>query len=164
MKKVRYALGAVGIAPALGLVLPGTAVAASHTPKKTVKTVSLEHSGTVRPDVSCVGHTAAKANSRNFHITVWHTGSTGCVGGVNASLANSYMTGLVLRTRAYSINGGKKTKWLSRYIGGIIYDNDSISYYQGIHQIRPPSEQVCAAIVYSSNHARIYRGPKCVSW
>jgi hypothetical protein len=170
MKKVRYVLGAVGIAPALGLMLPGTAVAASHTPKKTVKTVSLEHSSAVSPDTGCGGHTAAKGKSGNFNFSVWHTASTKCVGGVNAWLANDAASGLVLRTRAYSISSlGTKTKWLSKYTGGsLACRNDgedcSIIYYQGIHQVRANPEQVCEAIVYADDHTRVLRGPECVSF
>jgi hypothetical protein len=169
MKKVRYALGAIGVTPVLGLVLPGTAVAASHAPKKAATTVSLEHGKIVRPDATCTGHTAADGASRNFHFEVWHTGSTGCVGGVNASLTNTAASGLVLRTRAYSINSlGIKTNWLSDYTGGTMFCTDgtscSIAYYQGIHQIRANREQVCEAIVYADDLTRVLRGPKCVSF
>jgi hypothetical protein len=55
MKKVRYALGAVGAVPVLGLMVPGAAAeAAAHTPKNADKTVSLRH-GKVTRDAGCTG-------------------------------------------------------------------------------------------------------------
>jgi hypothetical protein len=165
MKKVRYAVGAVGVAPALVFLLPSAASAATPTPKKPVKTVSLEHSKTVRPADGCTGHDAIRSHAGDLHIAVFHTSLTACVGGVSASLKNTTRTGLLLRTRAYSFSGGVKTQYINSYAGGAInHLDDSIDYYQGIHQIRPRHEQVCDAIVYASNKNRLYAGPICVSF
>jgi hypothetical protein len=164
MKKVRYGLGVVGIAPVLGLMTPAAA-AVTHPAKSVTKTVSLGHSGAALPAVTCTGHDGINAHAGNLHITVYHTPSTHCVGGVAASLRNTILPGLVLRTRAYSINPGYKFRWLSSYAGGNINAGDSsVSYYQGIHQIRTAPEQVCDAVVYSSNVNKTYAGPVCVSF
>lgn len=166
MKKVRYAIGAAGIAPTLGLMMPGAAVMA-HVTAKPAKFVSLDHSKTVRPADACTGHDAIRRHASGLYIAVFHTPSTACIGGVSASLKNTTRTGLELRTRAYSISSLNhvKTRYVNSYIGGAInHLDDSIDYYQGIHQIRRRPEQVCAAIVYASHEASLYAGPICVSF
>jgi len=172
MKKVRLAvLGAVGMTPALGLtVIPSaTAAAADQAPNRPAKTVSLEHPAAAA--VACIGHDATRAHSGNFHISVYHTPSTSCVGGVSASLLSSCTTGLLLRTRAYSISKyGTKTRYFDALVGGhitgckIASPQGSIEFYQGIHQTRAPKEQVCDAIVFASKTDRVWRGPVCVSF
>jgi hypothetical protein len=63
VKKVRYAIGAAGLAPALGLMTPAAAGATSVAPHqpKAAKTVSLAQ---LRPDLACVGvqHTSRKSS------------------------------------------------------------------------------------------------------
>jgi len=174
MKTVRLALGLVGAAPVIGLVMPAaTATAApAPVPKNPAKTASMAHGQSAQSPAStsaaCAGHKSLTVHSNGFQYTVYHTPSTGCVGGVAASLAGA-SSGRVLRTRAYSYSSyGAKTKYFSAYKGGTIGCDDqglncSIAYYQGIHQIRPPKEQICEAIV-SGNHNKVYKGPKCVSW
>ncbi len=102
---------------------------------------------------------------------MYHQPSTHCVGGINASLTNDCATGFVLRTRAYSISQyGIKNQYINTTTGGqthncqILSPPGSIQYYQGIHQIRPAKEQICEAIVFASNHSKVYRGPICVSF
>jgi hypothetical protein len=171
VKKVRLvAVGAVGLTPALGLMMmPSAAAAPTHTPKRTAKAVSLEH-GNMLPAAGCIGRFASKAHSRNFHISLFHTPSTQCVGGVSAYLSKDCDTGFVLRTRAYSTSTkGTRTEWLNTTVGGhfrscrITSPTGSIVYYQGIHQVRRALEQVCEAVVFASNHDKVWRGPVCIS-
>lgn len=169
MKKVRLAIaGAAGMIPAVGLMMPSAANAMPHS-AKIAKTVSLRHS--VMPAAACTGNDVINAHTQNFHIHVYHQPSTHCVGGINASLTNDCATGFVLRTRAYSISQyGIKNQYINTTTGGqthncqILSPPGSIQYYQGIHQIRPAKEQICEAIVFASNHSKIYRGPICVSF
>jgi hypothetical protein len=163
MKKVRYAAGAAGIIPTVGLMLPSAAMAATQAAPATV--ASAGNAKVVRAAAACTGRSVIHDHTGNFYIEVWHTSSTACVGGVNASLRNTSRTGLVLRTRAYSYSGNRKAQWLSSIAGGTIAPRaKEITYYQGIHQVRPHPEQVCAAIVYASDHNRLYAGPLCVSF
>jgi hypothetical protein len=167
MKKVRYAIGAAGIAPALGLMLPSAAGAATQVPAQpaTAPAVPPGHGKMVRAAAACTGRSVIHDHTGNFYISVWHTSSTACVGGVNASLRNNSQIGLVLRTRAYSYNGTEKTRWLSSLTGGAILNiPKKIIFYQGIHQVRPRPEQICEAIVHASEHAKVYAGPLCVSF
>ena len=167
-KRVRYAVGAAGIVPAMGLVLPGAAMAATQAPVQAAPARAMASSGNVkvvRAAAACAGRYAIHDHAGNFYIEVWHTPSTACVGGVNASLRNTSRSGLVLRTRAYSYSGTRKARWLSSYAGGTIAPRaKEITYYQGIHQVRVHPEQVCAAIVYASDHNKTYAGPLCVSF
>lgn len=149
MKKVRYAAGAAAFAPVLGLLTPGAATA-------------------VTPATPCTGHDALRSHKANFYIAIWHTPSTHCVGGAAASLMNvpsSHQKGLLLRTRAYSFSGTTKTRWFSNSVGGNINVlPPGVSFYQGIHQIRPHREQVCEAIVLAAATSQVFAGPLCVSF
>jgi hypothetical protein len=164
MKKVRYAAGAVGFAPILGLLAPGAAAAEGTAHAVTVPS-GQGKAVRVTPATPCTGHDASRTHTGNFYIAVWHTPSTHCVGGVDASLKGSQRSGLRLRTRAYSFSGATKTRWFSNSVGGNINVlPPTISFYQGIHQIRPHREQVCEAIVYASPRANVFEGPLCVSF
>jgi hypothetical protein len=60
MKRVRYVIGAAGLAPVAltGAVLPTAhAVAAPRAASQAAKTVSLHHAGAVTPDAGCTGKT-----------------------------------------------------------------------------------------------------------
>jgi hypothetical protein len=171
VKKVRLAAaGAVGMVPAVGLMMMPSAAGAAAFSQKPAKTVSLQYSKV--PDAGCAGHDAIHAHTQNFYISVWHTPSTHCVGGVSASMRHFCNTGFVLRTRAYSASQyGTKTEYINTTVGGHMRScgvlNSTVgstSFYQGIHQVRPTKEQVCEAIVFASNHNKVYRGPVCVSF
>ena len=101
MKKVRYLMGAVGAAPALGLILPAApaAAAAPHSAKATAKTVSLGHSAAgaagaaaasaVTAATSCKGTTEVHSKNSHYSETFWYTKAAGgvaiCVGTVEGA-------------------------------------------------------------------------------
>jgi hypothetical protein len=170
-KKVRLAAGVVGMTPALGMMMTASAAAApAHTPKTTTKSVSLWHHN-VAAAGGCIGHAASKAHSGNFHMSLFHSPNTGCIGGVIGSVKNDCSVGLVLRTRAYSISKhGRMTRWLNSTVRGQMHScgpfnspHPGTSYYQGIHQLRPGIQQVCDAIVFASNHDKTLLGPVCIT-
>jgi len=171
MKKVRYALGAVGAAtPVLGLMVPATAATAASASHKLAKAASLAHrnsSQSASASAGCRGNTSIRATATNFHYSLWIDSLTGCVGGVSAYESGSGLPSVQLRTRAYSISAeGGHLRWFSNYIGGQThkFTPPYVTFYQGIHQIRPHHEEICEAVVQTDNHAVVYRGPKCVSW
>jgi hypothetical protein len=170
MKKVSLALGAVGVAPALGLIMPSTAAVASHTPAGTAQTVPHARSKVVRLDnvTNCIGKDSVKKSSPLGSFTVWfyHTTSTGCIGGVSG-LYTSGRTGLSMRTRAYTIStDGAKTRVVNKYHNGHITGH-GVSFYQGIHTVYGGvKQQVCAVVVSTGPNHAIYGGvaPVCVSF
>jgi hypothetical protein len=174
MKKVRYVIGAAGIAPAIGLMWPAGAVAAAHPPAAAARAVPAERAKAVRlPSVDgtsvdgCTGHEVIRSHQGDLSIYIYHSSATHCVGGVSASLKNTTRSGLLLRTRAYSYGNGGKTRWLNSYVGGSIqHQYHLIHFYQGIHQIRGRPVQVCEAVVYASAPSKVYpnAGPICVSF
>jgi hypothetical protein len=85
MKKVRYMVAAIGVAPALGTLVQGpVAAAATHTPTRTAKTVSLRHSKMVAD--SCVGTDFHSKSSAALRVGFYSTknGSKTCVGSISA--------------------------------------------------------------------------------
>jgi hypothetical protein len=166
MKKVRLALGAAGIAPALGVAAP--AAAAAHAPEGPVANTAPAQGKTVRvdPATGCVGKVATKAHSFSFSIWAYHTQASGCVGGVSGFLG-SPVPGLSMRTRIYTISaGGAKTRVFSQYRGGDIKDGQGTFFRQDVHTILGGvKQQVCAALVQAKPHrSNVEYGPVCVSF
>jgi hypothetical protein len=87
-KKVRYAIGAIGVAPALGM-LAHVPAAATHTPGKTAKTVSLNPN---TPPGGCTGRDGhGKALSpTGLSLTFWSTPNGGrtCIGTIEGLAAS----------------------------------------------------------------------------
>jgi hypothetical protein len=84
MKKVRYAIGALGVAPALGLMMPTTTTAThalQSSGRPATKTVSLKP---VIAAAGCTGHLpASKTTSSGSHIQsikYWYTLNTPVAG------------------------------------------------------------------------------------
>jgi hypothetical protein len=168
MKKVSLALSAVGVTPALILMMPGAA-AAVHAPAGAVITAAQAPGKTVRlpAAASCVGRQTTKKSSQSHSFTMWvyHTSSNGCIGGVSGFLTDD-QTGLSMRTRAYAINAhGTKTRIYSHYHNGNAVSGKGTTFYQGIHTTYGGvKQQVCAALVLTGNHAAVQDGPVCVSF
>ena len=160
MKKVRLALGAMGAAPALGLMLPATTVAA-HTPKAPGKTVALDNNTMQRR--ACTGNQTAHVQSTFFEISVFHRPSTGCIGGVSGFLIFQ-QSHLDMRTRVYRV-GTTKTRVFQGFVGGVINPPPGTKFRQEIHRVfGGPRQQVCGALVASSNHGDVLYGPVCTSF
>jgi hypothetical protein len=152
MKKVRYAIGAVGIAPALGLMMVPAANAATavpHTAKDAGKTVSLELGRT--PLLNCSGAHAASNVNNGLNGYIYHTGS--CVRSQQAILYHS-QKGLTERIRFYSIHGARvRETWQP----GAIFRG--FTSFHSVPNIK--AHEVCEALVANSNHANVKYGPAC---
>jgi hypothetical protein len=98
VKKVRYLMGAVGAAPALGLIMPTApaAAVATHSAKAAAKQVSLGHSAAGAPAASavtaatsCKGTTEVHSKNAGYSNTFWYTkaasGIAICVGTVEGA-------------------------------------------------------------------------------
>ncbi len=115
MKRVRYVIGAAGLAPAaLGMLAPGTAAAAAQAPKITGKTVSLQHSSMgARPGAAvashCVGSQHTSKSKPPFFIKYWFIpGNSTCVGTVKGSFTEGAGT---TRQMFAIVHYGNKGRW-----------------------------------------------------
>jgi hypothetical protein len=92
VKKVHYALGAVGLAPALGLLAtPAAANAVTHAPANNgAKTVSLNHRAALAATADCTGTKQRTTENEQLQLTFWSTpgaGSWACIGTIKVSNA-----------------------------------------------------------------------------
>jgi hypothetical protein len=154
MKRVRYAIGAVGIAPALGLMMvpaANAATAAPHTAKDAGKTVSLQHGRT--PFLNCGGGTTTSnlAASDQLYGYIRHSGL--CVHSQQAIIYHS-QKGLTERVRFYSIHGALvRTTWQAGHI---------FRGFTSFYSIpNTTAHQVCEVLVANSNHNNVKYGPAC---
>jgi hypothetical protein len=156
VKKVHfagYAIGALGVAPALGLMVPtGNAVAAvTHTPGKTGKTVSLLHSRIPRVDTCGQGHSAhAFSPNGNMKGVVYYSGE--CMHETEGILDRS-RAGLSMRTRLYSDGGGRvySHRTGGSELGGATY------FFQVVDRT---AGKACEALVSQGpSHKEIYGAP-----
>jgi hypothetical protein len=155
MKKVRYAIGAVGIAPALGLMMAPAAnaataaTAAPHTAKNAGKTVSLELGRTLL--LNCNGVHAATNFNNGMSGAIRYSGS--CVRSQEAQIHHS-QKGLTERVRFYSIHG---TRVRETWQAGNIFRG-----FTSFHSVpNTRAHEVCEALVANSNHANVKYGPAC---
>ncbi len=167
MKKVRYALGAIGAAPALGLMMPYAGVGAhnSTTSKPASKTVSLQHSALS----GCTGSTEATANSYFLYLKFWHTYhpsyGTSCIGTVRTTVSGTAIAEPVydrVRIYAHYANGTKYRayqhySYASKALNGKTF-NDGVHQSFGYRPI-----QVCTAIVSAAHKSLVALGPVCKS-
>jgi hypothetical protein len=91
-KKVRYAVGALGALPALGLLTPqatAAATTAAHAHGKTVRT-DLVHQRAVAPDAHCVANSYSphSKTKSSVHLKFWTKpgpAKTTCIGTIEVS-------------------------------------------------------------------------------
>jgi hypothetical protein len=165
MKKVRYALGAVGVAPALGLAIPHADAGTTHhsTAARTLtKTVSLRHSGLD----GCTGSTEATKTGSFLKLTFWHTFhpafGTSCIGTVETKVSGTAIDQPVYdRVRIYSDNGGKHLQY--HHYSGASKALNGKTFTDGVHQSFFVPIQVCTAIVSNPNKSLVFLGPVCKS-
>jgi len=155
MKKVRYAIGALGAAPALGLMIPAANATAttSHAPGNAGKTVSLQHAN--RPLVNCGhNHTKYAQSARKlFEAGIGYSGTL-CVESQWGELLK-FQTGLTERVRFYSTGGYlERTTWQA----GKDIDNQ-YTWFSSLPNSY--AHEVCEALVANGNHNDVKYGPLC---
>ncbi len=156
MKKVWYALGAAGLAPAVGFVMPATtATAAVHPPKaKTVALPQAAHHG-VRPDLTCRSSYVSYVTQGDLRLGVAYS-LDACMHWVQGVL-NHRQVKLDMRTRIYGTPGGSRV--FSNYVGGFIPITQSYTAFSTDANVY--GEEVCIALVESSHHSVVKYGPVC---
>jgi hypothetical protein len=159
MKKVRLALGAAGVAPAvLGLMMAPTAAAdtvSRQVPR--APTSSGVSPNTAHHCPASVGTHSRKATSGPLTGTLHYAGD--CVTRVKATLAFTQQ-GLVERVRFWSVNGGlNTTKWVPGCTIAPHCSPVGDTNFNSTPQIY--AHQVCEAIVLSGNHNNVVYGPVC---
>jgi hypothetical protein len=152
MKKVRYALGALGVAPALGLLAPAAnaAPAQAHAPKTPVKTVSLRN-GT--PLIVCGATNAKNGSANHLHAHVTYQGH--CVHFQSGYITHS-QNSLTERVRFYNSVGTRiaQTK-IPGHQGGGRTTFKSSPNVTDVYKI-------CEALVANGTSSVNY-GPVCVN-
>ncbi len=164
MKKVRYAAGAIGVAPALGLMLAPAAQAApaqGHTARSDVKRVSLTHPSAGNTATStCTGtfnNLTTRNNGAGFGASLYHTGR--CVSFQRAIL-NHQQAGLTERVRYYNVAGTRIFQ--SFNFGHFVSTSGLRLTFFSTYPYVSPANNVCFALVANSNHNDVKYGPICI--
>jgi hypothetical protein len=119
-KKVQYAIGAVGLVPALGLLAQPAVGATAHTSGKRVSAITAgrtRHGETATPAATCIANRYHHVRQNGVSLTVWSApvGSRICVGTIEVggdgpiigtSVLNSFGSGFCARSlfNTFSIN------------------------------------------------------------
>lgn len=160
MKKVRYLMGAMGAAPALGLMMPaGNATAVtSHSPANKGKTVSLAsaHRRQVGDCPPPRGHTS-NGTLANLLRTVFGTIDGNCVSFVGA-LWDGKHTSLDMRTRFYQFGG--KVGGDHFNVGNSNTPAPGVTSWKHTISQRGASE-ACVALVQASANHNLARSAVC---
>jgi hypothetical protein len=162
MKKVRYAIGALGMAPVLALPFNHAAATGAHVSGKAAKRVSLAADLRAdKPALSCFaspGHVASINSGGLFEKATWD--DLDCVNSVFGRIFPG-QTGLWMRVREYSHPGGTRVYSKMDKFGSDNALHDSTNWTVG--RINTAGTQVCIAIVPSSDSGFVLAGPNCVS-
>lgn len=153
MKKVRYALGAATLAPAVGLVAAPAAHAADIHPQ--VAKPSGKQVG-IRPLVTCGTNDAKSVISKKGYLSAFVQYDGNCLGAQTTWLEKS-QTGLAERVQYYSGGGAlEQTYYRAGTIlsGNIMYSSRPNA--EGVHK-------VCFAIVPNNNHNDVEYGTICAT-
>ena len=158
MKKVRYAIGfAAGVAPALGLMAPA-ATAATSTPPRSAKTVSLRHSGMTPDTTDCTGPASRSVPgpaSHSLHNVVASVAGR-CVVAVFGSI---YMSGSPqpvhsMRTQVFSAHG-------HRVFTGRVHSTESSGRVSFTQHVGVKGHKVCETVFKASHPRKPVAGPVC---
>jgi hypothetical protein len=145
MKKVRYLIGAVGVVPALGVIVPAAAAAQPGSTR-------------AAPAKLCGRlYQRTAVGVANFEGLVAFGTPTDrhCLNEVRGTIPRSQV-GLEMRVRVYQ-NGGKIYQ---KYVHGSIFLHpDSTAF--NINNIDLDASSACEALVYSTNTAKLAYGPVC---
>ena len=166
MKKVRYAFGAIGAAPALGLIMTQGPATTAHTAEakhpataKAAKTVSLPGSG-INVVTGCKGVSQTTRTAQYESLTFWHTPflQSECIGTVRGMYDHPYPrsspSGYRVRIYHNGVRQFSSTHYLGRSSPPFLY----ISV--GVHRWFKDPVQVCGAWVLSG---RNFLTPICTS-
>jgi|SwirhisoilCB2_FD_contig_31_4028438_length_510_multi_11_in_0_out_0_1 hypothetical protein len=150
MKKVRYALGALGVAQALGLLAPAAnaATAQAHAPKHPVKAVSLRKD---TPLIVCGATTGKNASANHLHAHVTYQGH--CVHFQSAYITHS-QNSLTERVRFYNSVG---TRIAQTRIGG--HQGGGRTTFKSSPNVTDVYK-ICEALVFNGTSSVNY-GPVC---
>jgi hypothetical protein len=151
MKKVRLAIGAIGAAPAIGLIMPAgnAAAAAAHTPANAGKIVRLQ--GSNAPDYTCTDGIKSSTVGNGMYGAIFYSGGALC--GQSASVGVE-KDGLAERVRNWVDGDLVSTKYV---IPGTFVDGHTDFYSSDIRS----AAEVCLAIVNEGTLAVEY-GPVCL--
>jgi hypothetical protein len=182
MKRIRYGAGVVGIAPALGLIVPAVhpTPAPAHQAKPE-KTVSLRFAQpAANPALATCGgrstsHTAISTPAGKFSETVIYSRTAGggaCISSV-FDLLHHRQSHLEMRTRIYSKPGGMmgipQTFTHGSFVSCSFFNsvcNTQFVYNggpgHGLYDTKTNKPQVCTALVNSTTGDVKY-GPICIN-
>jgi hypothetical protein len=157
MKKVRYAAGAIGVAPALGLMLAPAAQAApasGHPARSEVKRVSLAHTTSRTAATECQISSGASNYKDDVVASIFFNGH--CIAFQRATLTFR-QSGLTERVRYYG-PGGKQIHQSFVHghfdtISGHTYTD--FSKYVSVHDVY----NAWFALVANGNHNDVEYGP-----
>ncbi len=161
MKKVRYALGVIGVAPAIGMMAQGAAVATAHKPEARAKTVSHHQLGPVAfyhvpyASSSCTATSpVVAANKVGSVLKFWwkHESDGGaiCIGTVKAITHSVVLSDSYYRVRVWarSIGGEKNMAYSHKIRGGNISKSGKSHFSNPVREIfYSEPVQVCGKVV-----------------
>jgi hypothetical protein len=160
MKKVRYMIGAVATAPALGMMLPTTNATATvmHPQKSTAKTVSLAHNAMTVATATCnpgniLSFAFKTSTNGHFRGAISYVRGGTCVKAASGILDHE-QSNLEMRTRAYSAGGARV---FQNYHRG--YFSNNATHFSIV--VDRYAHQVCEALVNAGNLASVKYGPVC---
>jgi hypothetical protein len=159
MKKVRYAIGVLGMAPALALPFTNGAGTAAHSHAKSAKRVTL--TAEQRPAAAAVtchhqaDHSARNSSALLSQYVDWS--GTNCVFQALGKLGFA-TSGVEMRTRAYTKPGGTRV-YSNLNRAGHPHGVESTSF---LTTLNTHAGQVCLAMIRTSN-GTISGGPICVN-
>lgn len=159
MKKVKYMIGALGVAPALGMLMPAgnAAAAVTHAAGKAAKTVSLAHAKTATAAaINCSPSNSRGGGVPSFAWSVFYSKDT-CVS-YDYGLLSAGQTGLYMRTRLYE-NG---VQYQGPLVEGSISPFGNITTWSLVG-IERKATKACGALVYENNTAKVAYGPVCAN-
>jgi hypothetical protein len=154
MKKVRYAVAAAGMAPAIGLMMPAAnAVAASAHANKDAATDTSAKTVSNAPLVSCGSRQITGGYASPLQGFIYHSGQC-----INTQVAELFkiQTGLTERVRYYSGGGYREDQF---FLAGTIHKSEGLTSWKSAFQNY--AHQVCEALVGNSNHNDVKYGPVC---
>jgi len=151
VKKVRLAIGVIGMPAAIGMVIPAAQVTTngSHNARNAGKSVSLGHRNI--PLITCGVSNLRLAGNGIFSGIDQFSGF--CVHRQSAILYKR-QTGLTERVRYYS--GGGYLEF-TRWLGGALGVNSTV----WASSPNTTADLVCQALVANSNHNKVKYGPVC---